>query len=60
MAKKVNSPRKISLKTSATVVRSSKPRSDKYNHNDKDSTWKSGKSGGTGLDDYNLDIMKLG
>lgn len=59
MARKVRSPRDINLKTSAKMIRSTRPMTEKYSHADKDSTWKSGLSGGTGLDNYNLDIMRL-
>jgi len=59
MAKKVSSPSKIRLKTTATMIRSEKPGINKISQNDKDSTWKSGLNSGTTFEDYRLDVMRL-
>ena len=59
MATKVKSPNQIRLKTTKTMIRSTKPRSEKISHNDQDSTWRSGIAGGTNLGDYRLDVMRL-
>lgn len=59
MATKVKSPGQIKLKTSKTVIRSSKPRIDKITHNNQDLSWKSGIASGTNLGDYRLDVMRL-
>lgn len=58
--RKVKSPSSIRLRTTKTMIRSTKPRSEKILHNEQDSTWKSGLSAGTSLEDYRLDVMKLG
>ncbi len=59
MATKVKSPSQIKLKTTKTMIRSTKPKSEKILRNDQDSTWKSGIAGGTNLGDYRLDVMRL-
>ena len=59
MIKKVKSPSQIKLRTTKTVIRSMKPRTDKNSHNNQDSTWMSGVAGGTNLGDYRLDVMRL-
>ena len=59
MATKVKSPSQIRLKTTKTMIRSTKPRTGKMSHNEQDSTWKSGIAGGTNLGDYRLDVMRL-
>ena len=59
MANKVKSPRDIKLKTSATTVRNTKPRTERIVRNNQDSTWKSGLAAGTSLENYKLDIMRL-
>jgi len=41
------------------MARSLKPRTGKISHVDQDSTWKSGLTSGTSLEDYRLDVMKL-
>ena len=59
MAKKVSSPGKIQLKTSKTMIRSTKPRSEKMSRDTTDARWKNGLNPGTSLEDYRLDLMKL-
>lgn len=59
MATKVRSPRQIRLRTTKMMARSLKPRTGKISHVDQDSTWKSGLTSGTNLEDYRLDVMKL-
>ena len=52
MATKVKSPNQIRLKTTKTMIRSTKPRTERNSHNNQDSTWRSGIAGGTNLGDY--------
>ena len=59
MATKVKSPNQIRLKTTKTMIRSTKPRSERISHNEQDSSWRSGIAGGTNLGDYRLDVMRL-
>ena len=59
--KKVRSTSQIKLKTSSQGTRGGKPMTGKVTRTISTSSkpWYSGKTQGTGLDDYNLDLMKL-
>lgn len=57
--KKVRSGGKIRLKTAKSVTRSTAPQISRVVRKTENVDWAKGKSKGTGLGDYNLDLMIL-